>query len=740
MAYENVRDFIVRTLLKDEAGKGLDDLLAKAVALTEKSYTMSVDIATTQAEKAIKTVEAATKAASNIDTSRATRGLKEQDHTVGGLNETMKTFAEQSMKASNGIGSFFSKLDAGRLIAASSAAGIAYFAKHVVEVYENVKLYTDLIQAKVGTATGLMSFIESGGAESGTSRLGRAAAAGYLAMTGWAGGDQTQIETLAASAEKIMRRTQEGQYLKTLGIADETALLKALSEQIDPTSDLGRALAPMAPELFQQGAVEREKMLVMREPKYANIINTQYGQAVVEQEARRRMAARAIESISEKAAPRTDVFNLAMEDMGESSRNLREKVGKYIEPAVLTITKLVDSVIDLASRSPEVTTFVVALASIGTILPIVALGVKALTAAMMANPIGLAITAVALLAAGLVALEYKFGTFTKAWEHFAQSEVGKDLIEGFDKLLKSLGLFDSDDFMSGLEDAIERATSRVSALFDKIDAVYKLAKSVIGESEPTTTFEAFKEYVQTATKGSEKYKRYAQMSDEVLQAAYTEAQTGVSQPHPYTDEYEYKRLVEVAYPEHLKQGTPQAPAPAKSPIDTISNAAGKAVEIAEQVGFGEGDAMQFAINPVGYIGGKYWDSVKNTLGDGNAMQFIIDPIGAILSPIASDKHATGGEVTKSGIAWVDEGEPIVPAEVARDSNLIDLLRGASEGGGGAGDVNLGGITVNVQAGAGTDGYALARQIKEGIERELSSFEFKNRVEQTVHRATRGYIG
>ncbi|MFZ3133108.1 MAG: hypothetical protein WBH08_03840 [Methanothrix sp.] len=739
MAYENVRDFIVRTLFKDEAGKGLDDLLAKAVALTEKSYSMTMNVATAQAEKAIKNIEAAGKKAADIDTAKATRGLKEQDRATGGLNERMKTFAEQSMKASTGIGSFFSKLDAGRLIAASSAAGVAYFAKHVVEVYENVKLYTDLIQAKVGTATGLMSFIESGGAESGTSRLGRAAAAGYLAMTGWAGGDQSQIETLAASAEKIMRRTQEGQYLKTLGITDETALLKALSEQIDPTSDLGKTLAPLAPELFQQSAVEREKMLVMREPKYANIINTQYGQSVAEQEARRRIAARAIESISEKAAPRTDVFNLAMEDMGESSRNLREKVGKYIEPAVLTITKLVDSAIDLASRSPEVTAFALALVSVGTILPVVALGVKALTAAMMANPIGLAITAVALLAVGLIALEYKFGIFTKAWEHFAQSEIGKDLIAGVNDLLKSLGLFDSDDFMGGLEDAIERVTSRVSALFDKLDAVYKLVKPLLGGGEnENASFEGFKNYVQTATKGSENYKSFTQTSDEVLQAAYTEAQTGISQPHPYIDEYEYKRLVEAAYPEYLKHGTP--PAPAKSPIDTISNAAGKAVEIAEQVGFGEGDAMQFAINPVGYLGGKYWDSATSAVGEGNAIQFMIDPVGAILRPIADDKHATGGEVTKSGIAWVDEGEPIVPAEVARDSNLIDLLRGASEGGGGAGDINvyLGGISV--QAGAGADGYSLGRQIKEALDRELSSFEFKSRVEQTVHRATRGYIG
>jgi hypothetical protein len=53
MAYENVRDFIVRTLFKDEAGKGLDDLLAKAVALTEKSYSMTMNVATAQVEQTV---------------------------------------------------------------------------------------------------------------------------------------------------------------------------------------------------------------------------------------------------------------------------------------------------------------------------------------------------------------------------------------------------------------------------------------------------------------------------------------------------------------------------------------------------------------------------------------------------------------------------------------------------------------------------------------------------------------
>jgi hypothetical protein len=697
-------------------------------------------------------------------------------------------------------------------------------ARHVVEIYENVKLYTDLIQAKVGTATGLMSFIESGGAESGTSRLGRAAATGYLTMTGWAGGDQSQIETLAAGAEKIMRRTQEGQYLKTLGITDETALLKALSEQIDPTSDLGKTLAPLAPELFQQSAVEREKMLVMREPKYANIINTQHGQAVAEQEARRRIAARSIESIGEKAAPRADTFGLAMEDMNESIRNLRENVGKYIEPTVITITKFLDAIIDLAARAPGITTFSVALASLGvilvglaTILPLVSLGVKALTAAMVANPIGLVIAAIAILIVALATLEAKFGVFSKAWEHFAQSEIGKDLIAGFNDLLKSLGLIEGTDFMSGLGAGIEFITSRVATLYDMLDAVYKMAKGgdILGAmrggmevalritpigmalaitegmmpqkrvqdlilwvlqkaSDTWTGFIRWLQDIYDGIKGlldplqgiyntvkglydkyfggggekkldeskiaadiewakSQRYdtgKRKFDVSDETLRAARVEAETGVAQPHaPMYKESDYTKIVD-AFRSRIKSDYMGSDQYKQSPIPDAIKAADKKINEIALEGQEKADEAIANRDFLGFMANQY------AMG----AQVIGAMGGGILDLITGNKNAAGGEVTKSGLAWVDEGEPIVPAEVARDSNLIDLLRGASEGGGGAGDINLGGITINVQAGAGTDGYTLARQIREGIDRELSSFEFKNRVEQTVHRATRGYIG
>jgi len=108
--------------------------------------------------------------------------------------------------------------------------------------------------------------------------------------------------------------------------------------------------------------------------------------------------------------------------------------------------------------------------------------------------------------------------------------------------------------------------------------------------------------------------------------------------------------------------------------------------------------------------------------------------------LIGNKHATGGEVTKSGIAWVDEGEPIVPAEVARDSNLIDLLRGASEGGGGAGgNFTIQNLNVSVPAGS-SDPYTFARQFRDALVNELDNPAVKAKIEQVYHRANRGYIG
>ena len=55
------------------------------------------------------------------------------------------------------------------------------------------------------------------------------------------------------------------------------------------------------------------------------------------------------------------------------------------------------------------------------------------------------------------------------------------------------------------------------------------------------------------------------------------------------------------------------------------------------------------------------------------------------------KYATGGEVTKSGLAWVDEGEPIIPADVASSSRLQNILESIAYGGSSSntyGDINV----------------------------------------------------
>jgi predicted helicase len=148
-----VRSFLIKTLLEDrDATKGLDNLLAKATRLTEKAYTMTVSVATTQAEKALATVEKAAKAAANIDSSKATKGQKEQAQATATLTDRLKLFSEHSKKAGEATNGFFSKLDAGRLVMAGAAGGLALYAKSVIEVYEAHKLAKDMITDQLGGA------------------------------------------------------------------------------------------------------------------------------------------------------------------------------------------------------------------------------------------------------------------------------------------------------------------------------------------------------------------------------------------------------------------------------------------------------------------------------------------------------------------------------------------------------------------------------------------------------------
>lgn len=108
--------------------------------------------------------------------------------------------------------------------------------------------------------------------------------------------------------------------------------------------------------------------------------------------------------------------------------------------------------------------------------------------------------------------------------------------------------------------------------------------------------------------------------------------------------------------------------------------------------------------------------------------------------MAGAGYASGGEVTKTGWAKIHEGEPIVPAEVARSSVVIDSLKALASGGGaaqdGGGGIQIGDIHIHSNSG---DGRTLAQQFREELEKQMSDFQFKHKSEEVYRRANRAFI-
>ncbi|MFA6372813.1 MAG: hypothetical protein WCW68_09320, partial [Methanothrix sp.] len=265
--YDAVRSFIVRTLLEDSAGKGLDALLAKATALTGKAFDISIGVATKEAERALAQVEKSAKAAANVDSSKAVASHKAHAGAAKDLEGVLSKVANQSRNASETVGGFFSRLDAGRLVVGGAAAGLSLFAATAVKTYESLKLSTDAITAQLGSAsTGLMNFISQGGQTSGTSKSGRAGLLNYMSMTGYK--DPEQMQSIAGNYEKIMGSTL-GRNLEQFGITDAKGLMQAMSNPMDENSDLGRVIKQYDPAYFKAGTLQTEKMKVQREDKFA---------------------------------------------------------------------------------------------------------------------------------------------------------------------------------------------------------------------------------------------------------------------------------------------------------------------------------------------------------------------------------------------------------------------------------------------------------------------------------------
>ncbi|MFA5433681.1 MAG: hypothetical protein WC319_12530, partial [Candidatus Paceibacterota bacterium] len=254
------------------------------------------------------------------------------------------------------------------------------------------------------------------------------------------------------------------------------------------------------------------------------------------------------------------------------------------------------------------------------------------------------------------------------------------------------------DIISTITTKFEGITTTITTKFnDIITSIKSMLPSWAGGNngeEQTPSFEGFKEYVQTATKGSENYKMYTKTSDEVLNAAYTEAQTGIPQEHPYIDEYEYKLLVS-GYEKYLKSlasasTTPKIPLIGNLPTDNLSP---HETEINRHEGNIDYEISKEKGVTAGYIlpeGSKNTDPQIDLASIASENENKKDQ-GLVNKALNMIGFADGGFVQKTGFALVHEGEPIIPADVASSSRLQNILEGIAYGGSSSntyGDINV----------------------------------------------------
>lgn len=288
------------------------------------------------------------------------------------------------------------------------------------------------------------------------------------------------------------------------------------------------------------------------------------------------------------------------------------------------------------------------------------------------------------------------------------SEITSDITTKFDEIRTSVSTKFEEiittittkitDIISTITTKFEGITTTITTKFnDIITSIKSMLPSWAGGNngeEQTPSFEGFKEYVQTATKGSENYKMYTKTSDEVLNAAYTEAQTGIPQEHPYIDEYEYKLLVS-GYKKYLKS-LASASTTSKTPL--IGNLpTGNLSPHETEINRHEGDIDYEASKQKGITAGYILPEGSKNTGPQIDLASIASENenkkdqGLVNKALNMIGFADGGFVQKTGFALVHEGEPIIPADVASSSRLQNILEGIAYGGSSSntyGDINV----------------------------------------------------
>jgi len=145
---------------------------------------------------------------------------------------------------------------------------------------------------------------------------------------------------------------------------------------------------------------------------------------------------------------------------------------------------------------------------------------------------------------------------------------------------------------------------------------------------------------------------------------------------------------------------------------------------------------------------KLWQTVTDTLGtitstletvtktiDGlwRAISSVSIPglgtIGEMLGVVPT--AASGGEITSEGFAYVHKGEPIIPASIAKDSNLISVLESISnDGSSNTKQQSTNGITIDFKY------YNNSPAQGTGI--YLDKFSFERAVKEIIGKCTRQY--
>jgi hypothetical protein len=231
-----------------------------------------------------------------------------------------------------------------------------------------------------------------------------------------------------------------------------------------------------------------------------------------------------------------------------------------------------------------------------------------------------------------------------------------------------IGINKITEFLSKLFSVINWIVSPFVRLFDMIKSLFEKVTSFLEEKFGVADGGKLDEAVMEKDLAWAKNQRFSdnnerkyRFSDETMEAAWTEAATGKSQPHEnLTDPGKYDRLVG-EFKNRFKTRDVERVIPEAIPA---TNEESRQWEQGEWTRSGKGSM----------VGGR-WVPSEPIEGSTGLEGFAFENKGRDLTKEA----ATGGDILSTGLIKVHKNESIVPADIARSSVLNTLLKDASTG-------------------------------------------------------------